>query len=92
VPSTPGLWAAKVISRADERDAGVPHTLESLTIVVTGSLAGFSRDEANEAILTFGGKGGDSPGSTYDKAVQLSVSIDDEDGFRKLGLAIRQFS
>ena len=30
---------------ADGRDASVPRTLESLTIVVTGSLAGFSRDE-----------------------------------------------
>ena len=72
-------------------------TLESLTIVVTGSLPGFSRDEAKEAILTRGGKAagsvskktdyvvaGDSPGSKYDKAVELGVSILDEDGFRKL--------
>jgi DNA ligase (NAD+) len=72
-------------------------TLESLTIVVTGSLAGFSRDEAKEAILTRGGKAtgsvskktdygvaGDSPGSKYEKAVELGVSILDEDGFRKM--------
>ena len=82
---------------ADERDASVPRTLEGLTIVVTGSLAGFSRDDAKEAILTRGGKAagsvskktdyvvaGDSPGSKYDKAVELGVSILDEDGFRKL--------
>ena len=82
---------------ADERDASVPRTLEGLTIVVTGSLAGFSRDDAKEAIVARGGKAagsvskktayvvaGDSPGSKYDKAVELGVPILDEDGFRKL--------
>jgi DNA ligase (NAD+) len=60
-------------------------------------LAGLSRDDAKEAILTRGGKAagsvskktdyvvaGDSPGSKYEKAVELGVSILDEDGFRKL--------
>ena len=82
---------------ADERDASVSRTLEGVTIVRTGSLAGFSRDDAKEAILTRGGKAagsvskktdyvvaGDAPGSKYDKAVELGVSILDEDGFRKL--------
>jgi len=82
---------------ADERDASVPRTLEGLTIVVTGSLAGFSRDDAKEAIVTRGGKAagsvskktayvvaGDSPGSKYDKAIELGVPVLDEDGFRKL--------
>jgi DNA ligase (NAD+) len=85
------------VRMADERDASVPRTLEGLTIVVTGSLAGFSRDDAKEAILTRGGKAagsvskktdyvvaGDSPGSKYDKAIELGVSVLDEDGFRKL--------
>jgi DNA ligase (NAD+) len=66
-------------------------------VVVTGSLAGFSRDDAKEAILTRGGKAagsvskktdyvvaGDSPGSKYDKAIELGVPVLDEDGFRKL--------
>ena len=82
---------------ADERDASTPRTLEGLTIVVTGSLAGFSRDDAKEAILARGGKAagsvskktayvvaGDAPGSKYDKAVELGVPILDEDGFRTL--------
>ena len=82
---------------ADERDANVPRTLDGLTIVVTGSLAGFSRDDAKEAIVARGGKAagsvskktayvvaGDSPGSKYDKAVELGVPVLDEDGFRKL--------
>jgi DNA ligase (NAD+) len=95
-------WFAGV-RMADERDASVPRTLQSLTIVVTGSLAGFSRDDAKEAILTRGGKAsgsvskktdyvvaGDSPGSKYDKAVELGVSILDEHAIGRL--AIRQSS
>ena len=90
-------WRAAGVRMADERDASVPRTLEGLTIVVTGSLTGFSRDDAKEAIAARGGKAagsvskktdyvvaGDSPGSKYDKAVELGVPILDEDGFRKL--------
>jgi DNA ligase (NAD+) len=90
-------WRAAGVRMADERDAGVPRTLEGLTIVVTGSLTGFSRDDAKEAIVARGGKAagsvskktdyvvaGDSPGSKYDKAVELGVPILDENGFRKL--------
>ena len=70
---------------------------KGLSIVVTGSLPGFSRDDAKEAIVARGGKAassvskktayvvaGDSPGSKYDKAVELGVPILDEDGFRQL--------
>ncbi|BDB41383.1 hypothetical protein IWGMT90018_18290 [Mycobacterium kiyosense] len=90
-------WRAAGMRMADERDDSVPRTLAGLTIVVTGSLGGFSRDEAKEAIVARGGKAagsvskktsyvvaGDSPGSKYDKAVELGVPILDEDGFRKL--------
>jgi DNA ligase (NAD+) len=90
-------WRAAGVRMADERDASVPRTLEGLTIVVTGSLTGFSRDDAKEAIVARGGKAagsvskktayvvaGDSPGSKYDKAVELGVPILDEDGFRRL--------
>ena len=38
-------WRAAGVRMADERDASIERTLEGLTIVVTGSLAGFSRDE-----------------------------------------------
>ncbi len=81
----------------DERDASVPRTLEGLSIVVTGSLVGFSRDQAKEAILTRGGKAtssvskktdfvvvGEAPGSKHDKALSLGVPVLDEDGFRVL--------
>lgn len=90
-------WRAAGVRMADERDAGIERNLEGLSIVVTGSLTGFSRDEAKEAILVRGGKAagsvskktayvvaGDAPGSKYDKAVELGVPILDEDGFRRL--------
>jgi DNA ligase (NAD+) len=90
-------WRSAGVRMADARDSSIQRTLEGLTIVVTGSLAGFSRDEAKEAIVARGGKAagsvskktayvvaGDSPGSKYDKAVELGVPILDEDGFRAL--------
>ena len=90
-------WRAAGVAMADERSPGIERTLEGLTIVVTGSLAGFSRDSAKEAIIARGGKAagsvskktsylvaGDAPGSKYDKAVELGVPVLDEDGFRKL--------
>jgi DNA ligase (NAD+) len=90
-------WRAAGVRMADERDASITRTLEGLSIVVTGSLTGFSRDQAKEAILVRGGKAagsvskktayvvaGDAPGSKYDKAVELGVPILDEDGFRAL--------
>ena len=49
-------WRAAGVRLADERDETVERTLEGLTIVVTGSLTGFSRDGAKEAIITRGGK------------------------------------
>ena len=90
-------WREAGVRLADERDDSVPRNLAGLTIVVTGSLPNFSRDDAKEAIVSRGGKAagsvskktsyvvaGDSPGSKYDKAVELGVPILDEDGFRKL--------
>jgi DNA ligase (NAD+) len=90
-------WRAAGVSLEDEVDATVPRTLEGLSVVVTGSLTGFSRDEAREAIIARGGKAsssvskstafvvvGESPGSKADKAEQLGVPVLDEDGFRVL--------
>ncbi len=90
-------WRAAGVSLADEVDRSVPRVLEGLSVVVTGSLPGFSRDEAKEAIINAGGKAassvskstafvvvGDAPGSKYDKAVSLGVPVLDEAGFRVL--------
>ncbi|MFE9745533.1 NAD-dependent DNA ligase LigA [Saccharothrix saharensis] len=90
-------WQAAGVRTAEERDTSIPRNLEGLSIVVTGSLETFSRDEAKEAILSRGGKAagavskktafvvvGESPGSKADKALQLKVPILDEAGFRLL--------
>jgi len=90
-------WRSAGVRMADERDDSVPRTLEGMSIVVTGSLDGWSRDQAKEAILARGGKAsssvskktsfvvvGDAPGSKYDKAVSLEVPILDEEGFAVL--------
>lgn len=90
-------WAAAGVSMEDERDESTPRTLEGLTIVVTGSLDGYSRDSAKEAILSRGGKAagsvskktdyvvvGENAGSKADKAEQLGVPVLDEAGFTAL--------
>jgi DNA ligase (NAD+) len=71
--------------------------LAGVSVVITGSLAGFSRDEAAEAVRHAGGKvtssvskktdfvvAGENAGSKYDKAVELGVPILDEAAFRLL--------
>ncbi len=90
-------WRRAGVRMEEERDESIPRHLEGLSIVVTGSLEGISRDEAKEAIMARGGKAagsvskktafvvvGDTPGSKYDKAVQLKVPVLDEAGFRVL--------
>ncbi|GAA4416343.1 NAD-dependent DNA ligase LigA [Georgenia halophila] len=90
-------WAAAGVRMADERDESTPRTLEGLTVVVTGSLTGFSRDSAKEAVLARGGKAsgsvskktdfvvvGDNAGSKEVKARELGRPILDEDGFAAL--------
>jgi DNA ligase (NAD+) len=90
-------WATAEVRMADEVDESRPKTLAGLTMVVTGSLEGFSRDEAKEAILSRGGKAagtvskktdyvvvGENAGSKADKARELGLTILDEAGFRDL--------
>ena len=75
-----------------------PQTLVGLAVVVTGTLAGFTRDGAEAAIKAHGGKSpssvskkttavvvGDGPGaSKLTKATELGVPILDEAGFEHL--------
>jgi DNA ligase (NAD+) len=90
-------WRTAGVTMQDEVDESTPRTLEGMSIVVTGSLDEWSRDQAKEAILVRGGKAassvskktdfvvvGDAPGSKYDKALSLKVPVLDEDGFRVL--------
>jgi DNA ligase (NAD+) len=90
-------WAAAGVRMADDVDDSTPKTLAGLTVVVTGTLSGFSRDEAKEAIVSRGGKSagsvskktdfvvvGENAGTKAEKAEQLGVAVLDEDGFRAL--------
>ncbi|GAA5024293.1 NAD-dependent DNA ligase LigA [Terrabacter aeriphilus] len=90
-------WADAGVRMADEVDASTPRTLEGRTVVVTGSLEGFSRDETKEAIISRGGKAsgsvskktdfvvvGANAGSKAAKAEELGLTVLDEDGFRRL--------
>ncbi|MCT2548520.1 MULTISPECIES: NAD-dependent DNA ligase LigA [Streptomyces] len=92
-------WREAGVRMADEEageDTG-PRPLEGLTVVVTGTLAGHTRDGAKEALQSRGAKVtgsvskktsfvvvGDNPGSKYEKAMQLKVPVLDEDGFAVL--------
>jgi len=101
-------WHRAIIARW--RDAGVrledpdwdpnraaARLLAGVSVVITGTLDGMSRDEAGEAVRQAGGKvtssvskktsfvvAGESAGSKYDKAVELGVPILDEAAFRTL--------
>ncbi|AJE82131.1 NAD-dependent DNA ligase LigA [Streptomyces albus] len=86
--------------RMEEEGSGEeegPRPLAGLTVVVTGTLASHTRDGAKEALQEQGAKVtgsvskktsfvvvGDSPGSKYDKAMQLKVPVLDEAGFAVL--------
>ena len=88
-------WRAAGVRLADQpRDDAAPQTLTGLSIVVTGTLTGFSREAAQAAIVDRGGKAagsvskktafvvvGDNPGSKADKAQGLGVPVLDEAGF-----------
>ncbi len=71
--------------------------LAGKTLVVTGTLTGFDRQGAEEAIRAAGGKpgasvskktdylvAGDNAGSKLAKAQELGVTVLDEDGFRRV--------
>jgi DNA ligase (NAD+) len=90
-------WAAAGMRMRDEVDESVERTLEGRTVVVTGSLEGFSRDETKEAIITRGGKAassvskqtdwvvvGANAGSKAAKAEELGLPILDEAQFVRL--------
>jgi DNA ligase (NAD+) len=90
-------WAAAGVRMADDVDASVERTLEGRTVVVTGSLEGFSRDETKEAIVGRGGKAagsvskktdyvvvGANAGSKAARAEELGVPVLDEVQFVRL--------
>ena len=93
-------WAAAGVRMVDRQSqpAGVSQTLTGVTVVVTGTLADFSREGAAEAVTARGGKvagsvsgrtdfvvvGSDPGKSKYDKAVKLGRPMLDDAGFAVL--------
>ncbi len=89
-----GVWPRAEISAEGARPAG---SLAGLSFVVTGTLAGFTREGIKEFIQSHGGKvsgsvskktdylvAGESPGSKLAKAQELGVAILDEAAFLRL--------
>lgn len=85
---------AEVAAATDDVDAEL---LAGWTVVVTGTLEGFTRDEARAALEARGAKvtgsvsgrtsllvAGADPGSKLDKAASLGVPVVDEEGLRTL--------
>ncbi|MEX1172968.1 MAG: BRCT domain-containing protein, partial [Chloroflexota bacterium] len=81
----------------EPRMAAAAGPLAGKSVVVTGTLTGLSRQEAEEAIRAAGGKpagsvskktdyvvAGESAGSKLTKAQELGVPVLDEDGFRRI--------
>ncbi len=81
----------------DAASEQVPQTLEGVSVVITGSLEGFTRDSAKAAVLARGGKAtgsvssrttaliaGENAGSKLAKAESLSIPILDVEGFVSL--------
>ena len=77
--------------------AAAGRLLAGVTVVITGTLPTYSRDDAAEAVRAAGGKvsssvskktsfvvAGDNPGSKHDKAVELGITVLDEPAFKRL--------
>ena len=90
-------WRAAGVVLAEERSGGDARPLAGVTVVLTGTLPGLTRDEASEEITGRGGKvassvskktdfvvAGDNAGSKYDKALSLGVPVLDEAGLQVL--------
>ncbi|MGZ4434865.1 MAG: NAD-dependent DNA ligase LigA [Trebonia sp.] len=93
-------WRAAGVQLATpgfDPSAASSRLLAGVTVVITGTLPGLTRDEAAEAVRAAGGKvsssvskktnfvvAGENAGSKYDKAVELGVPILDEPAFRVL--------
>jgi DNA ligase (NAD+) len=94
-------WRAAGVQLADPGFTGAAPAgagpLAGVTVVLTGTLPGYSRDEAAQAIAALGGKvsgsvskktgfvvAGENPGSKLDKAESLGVPVLDEAGLQAL--------
>ena len=89
--------AAGAMAGGSAPDHDLPQTLAGLTIVITGSVPGYSRDGASEAVIARGGKAtgsvskntdcvvaGEGAGSKLGKAETLGVPVVDSSRFESL--------
>ncbi len=85
------------VNMAAPEDSGVRKPLEGQAYVITGTLSGWSREEAQEKLEELGARvgssvtktttcliAGESPGSKLDKARALGIKVIGETEFRKL--------
>jgi len=90
-------WIAAGVNMTEQPKSNQSQELAGITVVITGSLPGYSRDGAAEAVTNRGGKVsssvskktdfvvvGENPGSKFDKAQELSLPILDAAGFEVL--------
>ena len=91
------LIALGITTQAEVADGADDALLDGWTVVVTGTLERFTRDEATEALESRGAKvtgsvsgrtsvvvAGADPGSKVDKAAAADVPVIDEDAFENL--------
>lgn len=89
--------AGVLLQTTDDDQVDAQGPLANKTVVVTGSLQGFSRDEIENLIERMGGRAsgsvsrktdyvvaGEAAGSKLDKARELGVTVLTEDDFRKM--------
>ncbi|HEX5542432.1 MAG TPA: NAD-dependent DNA ligase LigA [Micromonospora sp.] len=89
-------WVAAGVRMAEQGAEG-PRPLDGTTVVITGTLSAYSRDQATEAVQSLGGRVsgsvskkthfvviGDNPGAKADRAATLKIPILDEEGFTVL--------
>lgn len=95
LPKSYELKPKEIIPSGDRQDPA--HTFFGKTMVFTGALRQFKRDEAKKTVQRLGGRvsssvskqtdyvvAGADPGSKYDKAKKLGVTILTEEKFREL--------
>ena len=91
------LRAAGLTLEGEEQTAAGPKPLEGKTVVVTGSLTRWGRQQAQDSVRAAGGKptssvsrktdlvvAGENAGSKLEKARELEIEIVDEDEFARL--------
>ncbi|MET0416106.1 MAG: NAD-dependent DNA ligase LigA [Actinoplanes sp.] len=87
-------WREAGVQMAEAQVDDGPRPLAGITVVITGTLDGWSRDQASEEVMSRGGKVsgsvskktgfvvvGDNPGSKYEKALSLKVPVLDGAAF-----------